>query len=244
MKFRTGVFAFLWITAFVPVGCGGAGSVDSAGGGAADLTTTGGDIRAPEGSGPGASGTSCATGDPNQICLALKYVVYADSAGNEVVSRDIALKNVVAINKIWSPCRIAFQIDEYIAVLPKDFGLLFNPANSIEMIGIRRSQVDDATLLVVTTGTWNRDGSLGATGANAWTSMPEEGPYGVVLERPVGDFSNIIAHELGHYLNLGHMDDANDLMNPVIYNASTQLTALQCEKARLAAGTYWQRMLR
>jgi hypothetical protein len=74
--------------------------------------------------------------------------------------------------------------------------------------------------------------------------MPGDAPYGVVLEKPVDTYSNIVAHELGHYLNLAHAGDTGDLMNPIIYDNSTVLSEYQCSAARDAATTYWQSMMR
>jgi hypothetical protein len=70
------------------------------------------------------------------------------------------------------------------------------------------------------------------------------GPFGAILERPVASFANIIAHELGHYLNLYHVSDATDIMNPIIYSSSTKLTSSQCATARSAASFFWSKMYR
>ena len=97
---------------------------------------------------------------------------------------------------------------------------------------------------LVTTGTWDRSGSLGETTANAWTSMPGGGPYGSVLERPVGLNSHLIAHEIGHYMNLVHVSDSGAMMNPIIYSTSNRISATQCKTARSAALYFWAQMIR
>ncbi len=189
-------------------------------------------------------GSSCQSDDPTFFCLGLKYVVYKDSSGQPVVTKDEALNNVKTINKLWAQCNIGFQIDEYQAVDPTAYGLEYSPANDSELSAIRESFADESKILVVTTGRWNRYGTLGNTGANAWTSLPGDYPLGAVLEGSVGVFPNIIAHELGHYMSLLHIGNTYDLMDPIIYDNSTALSSDQCVNARSAVGTYWQRMVR
>jgi hypothetical protein len=72
---------------------------------------------------------------------------------------------------------------------------------------------------------------------NAWTAMPGSSPSGTVIEGRVAAYPEMIAHELGHYLNLEHVKDATDLMNPIIYRTSTRLSPDQCENVRKTALT-------
>jgi hypothetical protein len=189
-------------------------------------------------------GDSCKTGAPNQLCLAVKYVGYQNSSGVPTVSQEEAIANMKQINKLWQQCSIGFQIENYSAIVPKDHGLRYNTANMSELNDIRKVMSDDTTLLVTTTGTWDRGGSLGDTGANAWAAMPGENLYGVVFEKAVATFGNIIAHELGHYVGLDHGQNSSNLMNPIIYDDSTKLTQSQCNQARETIGSYWQKMVR
>ena len=186
----------------------------------------------------------CSVKDENNFCLGLKYIAYKNSNGRPVISADQAKENVTSINQIWSQCKITFKIDSFESVDPDEYSLKYNTSDSIELNDIRKTFDDQSHLLVVTIGKWDRSGTLGNTGANAWTSMPGESMMGVVMESTVATFSNIIAHELGHYLNLDHMKDKSDLMNPIIYDSSTSLNLSQCQQARLAVETYWQHMLR
>jgi hypothetical protein len=195
----------------------------------------------PDGSRP-EIGDSCQSNDTNQLCLALKYVVYQDSTGTPVVTDDGTVANLEAINDVWSQCDIAFEIENYEAVDPSSEGLLYHTSTSGQLNTVRSAFEDSRTLLVVTTGNWS--GTLGAGSANAWTMMPGGSPYGVVLEAAVASYPNIIAHELGHYLNLDHIADSTEVMNAVIYTSSTQLTSSQCSTARSAAINYWASMLR
>ncbi len=198
--------------------------------------TTGGDPSTAK------LGNPCSSSDSSHMCLALKYVVYKNPAGSDVVGSATALSNLATINSIWSQCNISFQIDEFVEVNPTDYGLNYNTPTQGELDSIRSAFVDKRTLLVATTGAWS--GSLGAGAANAWTTLPGGGNYGVVLEGPVGNFAPIIAHELGHYLNLDHVSDGSDVMNPIISSSSTGLRASQCSAARSAVSYYWTAMLR
>lgn len=190
-------------------------------------------------------GEKCQRRDPNHLCLAVNYVVYANSLGKPIVTPQEAAANIKEINKVWNQCNLGFQIEKFQTINPSQVGLKFHTADSSELDEIRNAKYADGnSLLVVTTGKWDRSGSLGSTGANAWTAMPGSGPYGAVLEASVGSFANIIAHELGHYIGLDHVSDSNDLMNPIIYDNSTELTKDQCENARNTIAQYWSNHLR
>lgn len=197
--------------------------------------------RVPAGAGK-AVGDRCHSDDPAFICLALRYVVYKDSTGAPIISEQDAASNVTSINGVWKKCNIGFEIDDYTSDNPVDHGLAYQTSTFGELDTIRNTYGDDGMLLVTTTGTWT--GALGNNPANAWTAMPGGGPYGAVLERPVAKYPNIIAHEIGHYLNLLHVNDNNALMNPTIYTYSTQISPQQCATARAAAQGYWSKMVR
>lgn len=187
-------------------------------------------------------GSSCKSTDLNRYCLSIRYVTYQDSSGNAVVSENLAISNVQQTNEIWSRCDIGFEIGEYLAIEPVSYGLSFSPSTHDETTTLRNVFATNSMLLLGVTGKWT--GTLGASAANAWTAMPGGPPYGVVLEAPVSAYPNLIAHELGHYLNLGHVSDTSDVMNPVIYTRSTGLTASQCADARAAVGYFWAKMMR
>ena len=196
--------------------------------------------RAPGIAAPLALGSSCVSSDPSRICLGLKYVVYEDDKGVPVATASDALANLREINLLHGRCNIAFQIEQFEEVDPRQYDLAFNTANTSDLDAIREKFSDRSHLLIVTTGPWNRAGTLGATSANAWTAMPGSGPYGSILEAPVAKYSYIFAHELGHYLDLEHVDDANDLMNPVIYQKSRDLSRSQCDTERTLADGLWR----
>jgi hypothetical protein len=177
--------------------------------------------------------------------LALKYVVYLNPDTREpVVTQARALANVHAVNQVWQQCGVHFQIEQFATVNPTDYGLNYLTVSYAELDSVRAAFADNGEMLVVTTGTWDRSGTLGSTAANAWTAMPGAGPHGTVMERPVSSFANIIAHELGHYMNLHHVDDEADLMNPIIYSNSGGLNSDQCATVRSAIAFFWPQMYR
>jgi hypothetical protein len=187
---------------------------------------------------------SANSSDEQTLRLGLKYVVYKNSIGSPVLSQKAAIQNINTINRLWSQCKIAFQLDKYLAIDIEQYSLKLNTATFAELDAIRKSFDDQKHILIVTTDRWDRSGSIGKTGANAWTTMPGEELAGVVIESPVGSFGNIVAHELGHYLDLNHSTTATNVMNPIIYDRSTQLTPSQCNAARSAIQTYWLNMIR
>lgn len=193
--------------------------------------------------GSNASFSRCEDGtEKGGYCLSLRYVSFRDDGGEPVLSANTAQDNVDAINEVFDQCRIQFQIDSFASVDPATVDLNFNTSSSDELTEIRKAFRDPKSLLVVTTGDWS--GDLGEGSANAWTMMPGSAPYGAILEESVGNYPNIIAHELGHYLGLDHIDDESSLMNPVIYSYSKELSDEECSIARQAIDSYWRPMIR
>jgi hypothetical protein len=168
--------------------------------------------------------------DPNHINLALKIVSYKDDAGKPVLSKDQMPTVLKQMNAIMKPCNMSYRIEKVEEVNPKDMGLPFHPSSMGDLDPIRSKFDENKYLVVVNTGSWSLP-------ANAWTAMPGQTPSGAVLEAVVADSAGIMAHELGHYLNLDHVSDTADLMNPIIYDSSTKLEDWQCTAMRQAAMT-------
>ncbi len=192
----------------------------------------------------GGIGTGCGSSNPNQICLAVKSVVYQDSNGSPVVSSGAMKAAIQGVNALWSQCQLSFTLEEFLPIKPENYGLNFHLANSDEMTTIRSQFQDQPTLLTVTTGSWDRSGSIGQTSANAWTQLPGTAPFGSIFESPVGGNSNLIAHELGHYLDLLHISDSAAIMNPIVYFTSRTIYTDECSTARRAAKYFWSAMAR
>src|SRR5262249_9447959 len=132
----------------------------------------GGTGVATDGGRAGAAAGEVCKNSSGTICLGLKYVVYENPRGIPVESDREALDNVRNINQLWHDCGIQFQIDRYQEIKPDQEQLRYRTANYGELDEIRSKFMDDETLLVVMTGTWDRRGSLGTSFANAWTNMP------------------------------------------------------------------------
>lgn len=169
-----------------------------------------------------------------RIQLALKYVSYRSSDGVPVISEDAVRKVAGRINDIYRQCDVEFIVERYQAVDPAGLSLPYGLSSMSELPSTRQAFEDVARLVVINTGNWNH-GTLGP--ANAWTTMPGSTPSGAVLEALVAESGEIVAHELGHYLNLDHVSDTSELMNPVIYSTSTRLTTGECAAVRESALT-------
>jgi hypothetical protein len=139
---------------------------------------------------------------------------------------------------------VSFRLEEFEAVDPLRHGIRFRIRNYSDLTDVRQQFGDPGRLLVAFTGPWDRQGSLGDSTANAWTSMPGYAPYGAVLEAPVAGNANLVAHELGHYLNLEHAHDELNVMNAIIYRRSVKLGGALCAAARQAAQLTWTAMVR
>jgi hypothetical protein len=174
--------------------------------------------------------------DPDTITLGLKLVSYKLDDGQEVLTADKARAVVQRVNQIYSQCKIRFRAEEFVSVNPRDLGLPYSLSSMGELDPTRSAFQSSDKLVVINTGNWNHD-SMGA--GNAWTSMPGYDPPGAVLEATVAANAEIAAHELGHYLNLDHVNNSSNLLNPVVYSNSDDLTSSQCGTMRSAATNLW-----
>jgi hypothetical protein len=169
------------------------------------------------------------------LSMALKYVSYLKPGTVEpITSRGQAAEIIERINEIYAPCRLNFVLEEYVAARPDEAGLRHRLLSMKDLDPTRRHFDEPNRLVIINTGEWDRKG-MGTP--NAWTAMPGSSPSGTVIEGKVAAYPEMIAHELGHYLNLDHVKDSADLMNPVIYRTSTRLSQAQCESARKTAMT-------
>jgi hypothetical protein len=233
--------------AIVAAGCNASGG-PSAGGSSIDTSNGANngtnysktDDKGTDGTANGAIiGESCVSNDPNKLCLAMHFVTYT-SGGVPAASEAQLAQIVKKMNEMFSQCDIGFQIEHHETANPSDHGLAYGAASQNQLTQIRNDFTNsNDELLAVTTGPWG-------TAVNAWTAMPGGGPYGAIMESSIVGYNGgiIYAHEFGHYLGLDHYGNTANLMNPVIYGTSTQLTSSQCETARSTASSYWAAMLR
>ncbi len=165
--------------------------------------------------------------DAGAVTLALKFVEFKDPAGHVPLTEAQASGVVRDINREYSQCGLAVKLEKYQQVDPAGLGLPYALSAMDQLDEIRAPFEDAKYLVVINTGAWNH---LSMGPANAWTAMPGESMSGAVIEGPVAQNAPVVAHELGHYLSLDHVVDSSDMMNPVIYPRSTQITPLQCHE--------------
>lgn len=188
--------------------------------------------------------TECDRSVKGQLCLGLKLVVFVADVEEAHAEWDSLLETLAEVNGIWRQCKIQFQVDEYLPVDPKAVGLDYGVTEYDEFDGIRETFVDGTSLLVVATGPWDREGEMGDSSVSGWTLMPGDDLHGTVVEKPWHLDRNLLAHELGHYLDLDHTQDRKDLMAEVMNNRSEKLDREECARARRAARIYWPSMIR
>ncbi len=166
------------------------------------------------------------------LTLALKFVEFFQEDGTPVLSEKNVHDLVAKINPYFQSCKIRFQMEDYRALDSKSYGLSFTIQSAKEMKKLRKPFDDSRYLVVINTQKWDHE-KMGAP--NAWTAMPGEFPSGVVIEAPVASYPELVAHELGHYLNLNHVSNVKNLMNPIIYRTSEFFTPEQCIEMRKTA---------
>jgi hypothetical protein len=171
---------------------------------------------------------------PSPLLLAIKWVSYSNH-GQALISRSEVDRTLRKVNRLYEPCGVRFRLERYVASDESRWGLPLHPSQMKELDQIREHYDDGRSLVVISTGKWDHQGGLGADGANAWTTMPGQKPTGTVIEGPVSKMAGLIAHELGHALNLDHVGDEANLMNPVIYPSSKTLDSGQCAIVRETA---------
>ena len=176
--------------------------------------------------------------NPNSdLVLGLHYYSYLTAGGKPVLSEEKARSVVDDVNRLYSQCKVQFKLEAYDATDPNRNGLGYRPSKMTDLDSIRATLADHHRLVVIATGPWDNSGGLGSDGANAWTMMPGDEPEGSVLEAKVVANGHLLAHELGHYLDLDHQAGRDNLMNPVIYPDSNHLSEVQCIQARHAASS-------
>lgn len=185
-------------------------------------------------------GRACRHGE---ICLALKVVAYIEE-GLPVAERSAIDTLMTQVNEIWSRCGIQFFVEEYQSVEAKNLGLPILTLYRSELPRIREILHSNNQLLVVLTTAWGNEGDINDNGADAWTTLPGNPPYGAIIDKPVSTHAAILAHEIGHYLNLGHVPARENLLSPVVTSKSRVLSDSQCSSARGMAKEYWPQMLR
>jgi len=179
---------------------------------------------------------SCASSDPNHICIGLKLVSY-EKSGVPILAQADAIKLVREISSVWSQCNIGFQLETYEQIDPTLVGLAYDSNWQSDGDAIRATFNDNTSFLVVALGKLS-----GAT--IGVTEMPGSGVYGSLIEDAYTSNSLTVGHELGHYQGLYHVTTADNLMYAYIGAHTATLTADQCTTARATDTASWQAMLR
>ncbi|MBC7398231.1 MAG: matrixin family metalloprotease [Bdellovibrionales bacterium] len=185
---------------------------------------------------PAPISSTCVSSDPAHLCMGIKMVSYTKN-DSPVLSESQANALIAGINKAWSPCNIAFQLEKYEAVDPATRGLNFDSNWRYDGDTIRSNFNDGNTFLVVSVG--NLTGSTIAV-----TQMPGTGVYGVLVENNYANNPLTVGHELGHYMGLYHVNDTSNLMSAYIGPNTAAVNADQCATARKTDFDYWQVMMR
>ena len=180
---------------------------------------------------------SCKSSDPEFQCLGLRLVSYDSESGGTVITKSEANELVSGLNRVWSTCKIGFELDSYDHVNPITRGLSMNPNWRNEGSQIRSAFNDQQNLLVVAVGNFSAS-------TIAVTEMPGFGPYGTLVESNYAQNSLTVGHELGHYMGLYHIRNSSNLMNPYIGPHTELLSQSQCAIARSTNSRFWTQMLK
>ncbi|MEW6057390.1 MAG: hypothetical protein AB1540_12330 [Bdellovibrionota bacterium] len=173
-----------------------------------------------------------ALGSVAPLEVKVKFVVFENSdAIPPVPSVHQVSKALRVMSKLWARCGISFSLGSYEQIKPEAFGLSYHPKNHSDLRKIRKSFRQSSSALYVATGRWDRAGDLGEDKSNAFSSVADGGPDGVVFENHVRPY--LLAHEFGHLS--GGLDDVSqefNLMNHVVGVDTDQLDSSQCQQVR------------
>jgi hypothetical protein len=186
---------------------------------------------------PAGGSTECKSDDPDFQCLALKIVSYETAEKSSVLSKLETETLIAELNRVWSPCKIGFQLEQYESVNPITLGLEYDTNWRSNASQVRSTFSDNQTLLIVATGKLT-------SSTIAVTQMPGYAPFGTLVEDGFADNPLTVGHELGHYMGLYHFRNTSNLMNPYIGTNTEKLTSSQCEIARSTNAKNWAQMLR
>ncbi|NDG84041.1 MAG: hypothetical protein EBX52_03260 [Proteobacteria bacterium] len=185
---------------------------------------------------PASAPQSCKDTDPESQCIGLRIVSY-DNGNETVLPYADALALVVELNRVWTQCKIGFELSSYEHVDPVTRGLSINPNWRSEGSQIRAAFNDQKSFLVVAVGNF-------AASTIAVTEMPGYGPYGTLVESGYASNPLTVGHELGHYMGLYHVRNSSNLMNPYIGPHTEQLSPSQCSIARSKNAQFWVSLLK
>lgn len=171
--------------------------------------------------------------------MAVKYVVLRPSGGasaaGPAISREEAETVFDKMSELWSPCNVRFVLEEFVTATAAELGVPYHPGGASDRYRLRQAFTDSKRAVYIVTGKWDRERDPKDNGSNAFSSVPGDGPQGIVLESWVAKSHRLLAHEFGHISgDLDDTDGDDDLMNHMVGIKNTKLSAEQC--ARVVAG--------
>lgn len=168
-----------------------------------------------------------------ELTVAVRYMSFRESSGGAIVDEATVKGMMGKISDVWSQCNISFVLEAYEVLDPSGIGAKMSPNSFYDIDTLRTKLQTDSDLLMVATGPWGRDGDLG--NPNCYSSFPGDEADGIVCEQKVTGNGNLLAHEVGHWLDLVHTSTGGtNLMSPVISPANSEISADQCATARTA----------
>lgn len=143
--------------------------------------------------------------------IALGVAIYALSIGSApAVSRTEAESWFEGATRIWNQCGVRLQFEQYKMINAELASLPYQPKNQADLEKIRRSVFESDYVNISVTGEWQ--GAPFAASA-AYTNFPNASLLGTVAQIAATKTPTLLAHELGHYFNLLHVDDpSSDLV--------------------------------
>jgi hypothetical protein len=187
------------------------------------------------------AGPALATCPSGHTCLALQIDHLASSP--KVPGKKLhdlphlmdAEKTLKKVNRIWAPCRISFISEKQWVVDPAEYGLWPLKTGTIpDLQAIITALWDPRFLEVLVLGKILESDGMTFAGfaVSSVGDYTEKDPGGVVIRDVHVNDGMILAHELGHLLNLQHTDRDDALMQPRHSSGSdTELSAAECETA-------------
>lgn len=143
------------------------------------------------------------------------------------------------VNKLWSQAGISFAVKTcrvVPAILPSDENEVWGVKNCEKLFN--RCKLEDFRAInlyivpIINGVTTGYTAYTTDTGRKLFILMAEHTTF---QRRTLHQFASTLAHEIGHYLNLGHVDDETNIMYAYSSDEKDKLSKDQIKQARTAA---------